>query len=60
MEWKWLKAARERDWSISFSWAFNGPTADRDICRACGRERQFHRREDDHRFVEKEDRKEKP
>ncbi len=54
MEWKWLKAVRARDWAISFSVAFNGPLADRDLCRACGKERQFHRRGTDHRFVEKE------
>lgn len=35
----------------SFTW----PSAYRDICQACGKERVYHRRNSDCRFVEKEE-----
>ena len=46
------KTAWERGINISFEFGvFDGG---RDKCRACGRQRRFHRRGDDHKFVEAE------
>ncbi len=60
MKWpSWMLAARERDWSFSISTKFSWLDGSRDICQACGKERRFHRREGDHKFVEKEKDKEK-
>lgn len=51
MAWDWLQW-RPKKFGFSFTYRFTGFDNSSDICKACGRQRRFHLRRDDHRFVE--------
>jgi len=54
-----VRAVWKKFWErgVSISIEFGGMDGGNDKCRACGKARKFHRRGDDHKFVEKENEK---
>lgn len=52
-----MRAIWSKLWSRGITITITGswPDASGDLCQKCGKARKFHRRGDDHKFVEKED-----
>lgn len=49
---KWIVGTEKRVGIQILRESFSAPDASRDICQFCIRERKYHKRAEDHRFVE--------